>query len=77
MISVAYLCRCAQRRYMRRSISAQSVASVPPAPAVMVRIASFSSYSPENISDVRKPVYVIKDGKLFESRAVYAALGVN
>ena len=31
----------AQRRYMRSSISAQSVASVPPAPAVMVRIASW------------------------------------
>lgn len=30
-----------------------------------------------NISDVRKPVWVIKDGLLYDSRAVYAALGVR
>ena len=47
-------CRWAQRRYMRSSISAQSVASVPPAPAVIVRMASYSSYSPENMSEVRR-----------------------
>ena len=38
---------------MRRSISAQSVASVPPAPALIVRIAARSSCSPENSSAVR------------------------
>src|ERR1051326_2217058 len=30
-----------------------------------------------NISDVRKPVWVVKDGTLFESKEVYAALGVR
>lgn len=30
-----------------------------------------------NISAVRKPVWVVKDGTLFESSAVYAALGVH
>jgi hypothetical protein len=30
-----------------------------------------------NISDVRKPVWVVKDGLLFSSRAVYQALGVR
>jgi imidazolonepropionase-like amidohydrolase len=30
-----------------------------------------------NISDVRKPVWVIKDGTLFDSKEVYRALGVN
>ena len=37
----------AQRRYMRRRISAQSCASVPPAPAWIVTTASPASYSPE------------------------------
>src|SRR6185437_6320292 len=53
MISVFQRCRSAQRRYIRRSIAAQSVASVPPAPALMLRIAGRSSYSPENRSWVR------------------------
>jgi len=30
-----------------------------------------------NISDVRKPVWVVKDGTLFDSKEVYAALGVH
>jgi amidohydrolase family protein len=30
-----------------------------------------------NISDVRKPVWVVKDGTLYESKAVYAAVGVH
>jgi len=30
-----------------------------------------------NISDVRKPVWVIKDGTLFDSKEVYRAIGVN
>lgn len=30
-----------------------------------------------NISDVRKPVWVIKDGTLYDSKEVYRALGVN
>ena len=47
-ISVLKRWRSAQRRYIRRSISAQSVASVPPAPALIDRIALRSSYSPEN-----------------------------
>ena len=37
-----------------RSISAQSVASVPPAPALMVMMASPSSYSPEKSRLVRR-----------------------
>ena len=53
MISVSKRWRSAQRRYMRRSISAQSVASVPPAPALIDRIAARSSYSPENSRAVR------------------------
>ena len=53
MISVVKRCRSAQRRYIRRSISAQSVASVPPAPALIDSIAGRSSYSPENRSAVR------------------------
>ena len=53
MISVAKRCRSAQRRYIRSSISAQSVASVPPAPALIVSSAGRSSYSPENNSVVR------------------------
>src|SRR5574337_708148 len=52
-ISVAKRCRSAQRRYIRSSIWAQSVASVPPAPALMVRIASRSSYGPLNRRAVR------------------------
>ena len=52
-ISVLKRWRSAQRRYIRRSISAQSVASVPPAPALIVRIAPRSSYSPEKRSAVR------------------------
>src|SRR5688500_18842156 len=52
-ISVANLWRCAQRRYRRRSISAQSVASVPPAPALMLTMALRSSYGPEKSSAVR------------------------
>ena len=39
--------RSAQRVYMRKSISAQSWASVPPAPDWMWQTASPSSYSPE------------------------------
>ena len=38
--------RSAQRRYMRRRISAQSWESVPPAPAWTVTTASPASYSP-------------------------------
>src|SRR6266540_855742 len=38
--------RSAHRRYIRRSISAQSWDSVPPAPAWMLATASLSSYSP-------------------------------
>ena len=57
-ISVPNLWRCPQRRYMRRSISAQSVASVPPAPAVIVRIAFCSSYGPANSSARAHPVEV-------------------
>ena len=30
-----------------------------------------------NISDVRKPVWVIKDGTIYDSKEVYRALGVN
>ena len=30
-----------------------------------------------NISDVRKPVWVVKDGTLFDSKEVYRAIGVN
>ena len=40
--------RSAQRRYIRSSISAQSWASVPPAPACTSQTASRSSCSPEN-----------------------------
>ena len=47
-ISVAKRWRSAQRRYIRSSISAQSVASVPPAPALIVRRALRWSYSPPN-----------------------------
>ena len=39
--------RSAQRRYMRNSISAQSIESVPPAPALIVTTAGPASYSPE------------------------------
>ena len=52
-ISVGKRWRSAQRRYIRRSISVQSVASVPPAPALIDRSAGRSSYSPENSSAVR------------------------
>ena len=38
-----------QRRYMRSSISAQSCASVPPAPAWMSTKALFASILPENM----------------------------
>ena len=40
--------RSAHRVYMRRSISAQSWLSVPPAPALIVAIASEASYGPES-----------------------------
>jgi imidazolonepropionase-like amidohydrolase len=30
-----------------------------------------------NISDVRKPLWVVKDGLLFDAKAVYAAIGVK
>src|SRR5580704_12820177 len=40
--------RSAQRWYMRSSISVQSCASVPPAPACTSHTASNSSYSPAN-----------------------------
>ena len=54
--------RSAQRRYMRSSISAQSVASVPPAPALMLTSAARSSYWPENSSAVRSPLVVRCEG---------------
>src|SRR5258705_5553091 len=47
-ISVLNRWRSAQRRYIRRSISAQAVAAVPPAPALIERIAPPWSYSPED-----------------------------
>ena len=56
--------RSHHRRYIRWSISAQSVASVPPAPALIVSTAFLASYSPENSSSVR-------------SRANSAAQGVG
>ena len=40
----------AQRIYIRKSRLAQSCASVPPAPALIVNMASASSYSPPSIS---------------------------
>jgi hypothetical protein len=45
-ISVRNPRRCAQRRYMRNSIAAQSHASVPPAPELISKIALWASYSP-------------------------------
>ena len=53
---------------MRRSISAQSFASVPPSPAVIVRMASLASYSPENISEVRSASYSVSRFENSESR---------
>src|SRR4029450_9440145 len=44
--SVGYLCRSAQRRYIRMSISAKSAASTPPASDRIVTSASRGSYSP-------------------------------
>src|ERR671917_51167 len=46
--SVGYLCRSAQRRYIRSSICAKSAASTPPASERMVTSASRSSYSPDS-----------------------------
>jgi len=31
----------------------------------------------KNISDIRKVVTVVKDGKVYDSRAVYAAMGIH
>ena len=49
MISVLKSCDSAQRKYIRRIISAQSWASVPPAPDWMSRNALLLSSSPENM----------------------------
>ena len=48
VITVGKPSRSAQRKYMRRSISAQSWLSVPPAPGWMVTIALRASFSPES-----------------------------
>ena len=50
--------RSAQRRYMRRSISAQSWASVPPSPALIVTTASPASCSPEKRRASSRPARV-------------------
>ncbi len=47
--SMAYPFRSANREYIRRSISAQSWDSVPPAPAWIVAMAFSASFSPESI----------------------------
>ena len=55
--SVCISCFSAQRRYIRSSVSAQSCASVPPAPALNLRIAARLSYSPENSKSLRRSWY--------------------
>ena len=68
--------RSAQRRYIRSSISAQSVASVPPAPALIVSTAFLASYSPENSSSVRSRANSRPEGVRL-AREVGLGLGVG
>ena len=77
-ISVGKRCRSAQRRYIRRSISVQSVASVPPAPALIDRSAGRSSYSPEKRSAVRsREKSVSSEAKSRSSSASSSASGAS
>src|SRR5688500_760452 len=78
MISVLNRWFSAQRRYMRRSISAQSVASVPPAPALIDRIAERSSCSPEKSRAVRsRPKSFSSAEAFFSSSASSSASGLS
>ena len=65
MTVTGYLCCSAQRRYMRRSISAKSEASTPPAPARIVTTAGRSSYSPSSrVCTSSSPDDVLELGEL-------------
>src|SRR5829696_4683652 len=72
MTSTGYLCRSAQRRYMRMSISAKSAASTPPASERMVTSASRESYSPD--SRVRTSSSSMAVRMLASSRSVSAVV---
>ena len=73
--SVENRCRSAQRRNMRSSISAQSVASVPPAPALIVTSAPRWSYSPEKRRAVRSRSNVTRS--VSASRSISASISAS